>query len=47
MSDNSVKDIKDYFSTAEKPVSTGEMMEFWKSLSDGEKDYYKNVNLSQ
>ena len=41
------KDIKVYFSAAEKPVSTGEMMEFWNSLSDREKVYYKNVNLSQ
>lgn len=44
--DNTVKDLKAYFSTTEKPVSNTEMMDFWKSLSDEEKAYYKNAELN-
>jgi hypothetical protein len=42
---NSVKEIKDFFSTPEKPVNTTEMMQFWKSLSDDEKAYYQAADL--
>lgn len=42
---NSVTDLKTFFSTEEKPCSTQEMMEFWKSLSDEEKTYYKTAAL--
>lgn len=41
----SVADLKEFFSTSEKPVAAKEMMEFWKSLSDEEKEYYKNAEL--
>lgn len=43
---NSVKDLKDFFSTEDKPVNTSEMMAFWKSLSDVEKEYYQGADLS-
>lgn len=43
---NAVMDLKKYFSTPEKPVSSAEMMTFWKSLSDGDKAYYLAADLS-
>lgn len=46
MAENSVKDLKDFFTTPEKPMAAKEMMDFWTSLSDEEKEYYKNVDLS-
>ena len=42
---NNVKALKDYFSTEDKPCTNQEMMEFWKSLSESDKEYYKNVSL--
>jgi hypothetical protein len=46
MPDNNISQIKAYLSVPEKPVSTQEAMEFWKSLSDEEKEYYKHAELS-
>lgn len=43
---NSVADLSKQFGTEDKPVSASEFMEFWKSLSDDEKDYYKSADLS-
>ena len=45
MNENSIKDLKNYFGE-NKPVATTEMMEFWKSLTDAEKVYFKNAQLS-
>jgi hypothetical protein len=45
LAENTVKALKDFFSTAERPVGTSEMMEFWKSLSDEEKAYFKTAEL--
>lgn len=42
---NSLKDLMDFFGT-EQPVGPKEMGEFWKSLSDDEKEYYKSATLS-
>lgn len=39
-------DLKGFFGTEENPVTPKEMTEFWKSLTDEEKDYYKNAKLS-
>ncbi len=43
---HSVKDLIAFFSEGCRPVTTSEFMEFWKSLSDAEKEYYKNAPLS-
>jgi hypothetical protein len=44
--DNSLKEIKEFFSTPEKPVGNTEMAQFWKSLTDDEKAYYKSAPLA-
>lgn len=46
MAENSVAQLKDYFSTPEKPVAAREMMDFWNSCSDEEKAYYKSAELT-
>lgn len=43
---NSVSELKQFFSTPEKEVKAKEMMDFWKSLSPEEKEYYENATLS-
>jgi len=45
MPDNTISQIKAFFDSDEKPVKTAELMEFWKSLTDEEKEYYKTVDL--
>ena len=45
MAENSVAEIKAYFGTPDRPVPAQEMMAFWKSLSDEEKEYYKTAEL--
>lgn len=45
MAENTVKELLAFFSTEEKPCKTSEFMEFWKSLSDEEKEYYKAADL--
>lgn len=42
---NDIKQIRAFFSTLEKPVSLKEMQEFWGSLTDEEKNYYKEAEL--
>lgn len=39
--ENTVKDLKEYFG-----VNAKEMMDFWKSLSEEEKEYYKKAPLA-
>lgn len=46
MAENTMKDLKEFFNSPEKPVSLSEIKEFWESLSDEEKVYYKNADLS-
>ena len=46
MSENKIPDIKKFFSTEEKPVGNTEMMEFWKSLSEEEKEELRTMDLS-
>lgn len=43
---NSLKDLIAFFGTPERPVTPPEFRDFWNSLSDQEKDYYKNAPLS-
>ena len=42
---NTPMDLKKFFSTPEKPCASPEIMEFWKSLSEEEKDYYRTAPL--
>jgi succinate dehydrogenase flavin-adding protein (antitoxin of CptAB toxin-antitoxin module) len=42
---NSVKALMAFFSTEEKKVSPKEMMDFWKSLSEEDREYYQNAAL--
>lgn len=44
--ENSIVDIKKFLSTGENPVSGTEFAEFWKGLTEEEKDEYKNTPLS-
>lgn len=44
---NGMKEIKDFFGTPERPVTGPEMMAFWKSLTDEEKEYYKTADLGR
>lgn len=43
---NTVTQLKQFFSTPEKPVSAAEMVAFWRSCSEEEKAYYQSANLS-
>jgi hypothetical protein len=43
--ENTITEIKEFFNSKEKPLSAAEVMEFWKSLSDEEKEYYKHAEL--
>lgn len=39
-------DLKKFFSTPERPVTNGEMMDYWKSLTEDEKKAHKELDLS-
>lgn len=43
--DNSLKDLKQYLSTPENPVTAQEMSQFWTSLTDEEKREFKKTPL--
>lgn len=46
MTENTVFDLKRYFSVPGKPpITNKEMSEWWKSLSDEDKEYYRTVKL--
>lgn len=47
MTENSMQEIQKFFSTEERPVTGPEMREFWMSLSDEEKQYFKSADLSE
>lgn len=42
---NTMMDLKKFLGTEENPVSNTEMAEFWKSLTDEEKEEFKNTEL--
>lgn len=42
---NSIVDIKKFLATPERPVDSKEMTDFWSSLSDEEKEEFKNAEL--
>lgn len=44
MNTPTMKDVKDYFTKdSTVPVNSSEFSAFWKSLSDDDKEYYKNA----
>lgn len=46
LAENTIQQLKAYFSNEDNPVSNTEMMEFWKSLTDEEKRQLKEMGLS-
>lgn len=43
--ENSIMDIKKYLHTEENPLSMAEFNEFWKLLTEEEKEEFKNTEL--
>lgn len=41
MAENTIKELKEFFG-----VEAKEMMDFWKSLSEAEKEEFKNADLT-
>lgn len=44
---NSIVEIKKFLSTPDHPVTTSEMSEFWTSLTDEEKEEFRNTELPE
>lgn len=42
---NTLGELMKFFSTEDNPVGSGEFKTFWESLSDEEKDEFKNAEL--
>lgn len=42
---NGTKELIAFFSIPEHPVTASEFMSFWKSLTDEQKDYYRNAKI--
>jgi hypothetical protein len=42
---NSMSEIKQFLSTPEKPVQGKELIDFWNSLSDAEKEEYRTAEM--
>lgn len=42
---NSLTDLKRFFGTNERQVDNVEFTEFWKSLTDEEKDEFRNAKI--
>jgi hypothetical protein len=42
---NSINDIRKFLSTSENPLSMAEFTEFWKELTDEEKEEFKTTPL--
>lgn len=42
---NSISDIRRFLTEGERPLAEGEFLEFWKSLTDTEKEEYANADL--
>ena len=43
---NSIADLMKFFACESRPVTPSEFRDFWQSLTDQEKEYYKNAPLS-
>lgn len=46
MPENSMADLMKFFSTDENKVKPSEFREFWATLSDEEKEHFKNADIS-
>ena len=44
--ENSIADIRKFFTEGAKPLSPNEFVDFWKSLSNEDKDEFKKADLS-
>ena len=42
---NTAADIKKFLGTTDKPLESAEFTEFWKALSEEEKDEFRNTDL--
>jgi hypothetical protein len=42
---NTIKELMAAFGTLERPVSVTEYRDFWSSLTDAEKEYYKAAKI--
>lgn len=42
---NTIKELMAAFGTLARPVGVSEYREFWNSLSDAEKEYYKTAKI--
>jgi hypothetical protein len=42
---NTIKELMAAFGTLERPVSVTEYRDFWNSLTDAEKEYYKTAKI--
>lgn len=42
---NDTKTLIAFFSTEDRPVSASEFMAFWKSLTEEQKEYYRNAEI--
>lgn len=47
MAENSMTDLRAYFSTPDKPCPMAEFSEFYKSLTDEEKAEFKAADLTK
>lgn len=45
MAENTVWTIRKFFSTEDNQVTPKEMKEFWESLSEQEKEFYRTADL--
>jgi hypothetical protein len=43
--ENSITQIRLFFESDERPLKQGEFVEFWKSLSEEEKDEFRHADL--
>lgn len=43
--ENGLVDIKRFLETPERPISNAEFSEFWKSLTEEEKDEFRKAEL--
>jgi hypothetical protein len=43
--ENSMADLRRFFATPERPVAMDEFVDFWKSLTDAEKQEFRTAKL--